>query len=139
MKCVSKISLFIFIILVACKKEEIIIEEPIQNVVFEGLWKTQSVLKNNELQSDWDNSTLNFVQNTPNSGIYSSSNSPSYKIWPDSGSWILYKGGEHEIIRDDSVIFIFSIERTNLILTSPNLDDCIDNTDCDWLFALEHN
>ena len=58
--------------------------------------------------------TLTISGGNKSGGNYSTSNSDSAEIWPNSGTWTFSNGDKNTLLRSDNVVIIISATETTL-------------------------
>ena len=132
-----KISIILFFILfiVSCGGEE---EgsgptpvDPLdtQGNLLNGTWKVKdanSVIKDGAIVDVFTTMPLTISGGSKSGGNYSTSNSDSAEIWPNSGMWTFSNGDKNKILRSDNVVMSISATETTLrtsFTTSGGLKD----------------
>ena len=60
------------------------------------------------------NLTLTISGGSKSGGNYSTSNSDSAEIWPNSGTWTFSNGDKNKLLRSDNVVISISVTETTL-------------------------
>ena len=58
--------------------------------------------------------TLTISGGSKSGGNYSTSNSDSAEIWPNSGTWTFQNGDKNKLLRSDNVVISISVTETTL-------------------------
>ena len=134
----SRIYLLVFILslfIVSCGgEEESATPTPIdpldtQGNLLNGTWKVKdanSVIKDGAIVDVFTTMTLTVSGGSKSGGNYSTSNSDSAEIWPNSGMWTFSNGDKNKLLRSDNVVLSISISETTLrtsFTTSGGLKD----------------
>lgn len=134
----SRIYLLVFILslfIVSCGgEEESATPTPIdplntQGNLLNGTWKVKdanSVIKDGAIVDVFTTMTLTISGGSKSGGNYSTSNSDSAEIWPNSGMWTFSNGDKNKILRSDNVVMSISATETTLrtsFTTSGGLKD----------------
>jgi len=134
----SRIYLLVFILslfIVSCGgEEESATPTPIdpldtQGNLLNGTWKVKdanSVIKDGAIVNVFTTMTLTISGGSKSGGNYSTSNSDSAEIWPNSGMWTFSNGDKNKLLRSDNVVLSISISETTLrtsFTTSGGLKD----------------
>lgn len=85
--------------------------------VLNGSWKVKdanSVSKDGTIVDLFTGLTLSISGGSKDGGNYSTSNSDSNEIWPNSGSWTFSGGDKNKILRNDNVTISISATETTL-------------------------
>ena len=131
---ISIILLFCTLFLVSCGGEEEAGPTPVdpldtQGNLLNGSWKVKdanSVTKDGTIADVFTTMTLTISGGSKSGGNYSTSNSDSAEIWPNSGTWIFSSGDKNKILRSDNVVVSISATETTLrasFTTSGGLKD----------------
>ena len=105
-----------------------------QGNLLNGSWKVKdanSVTKDGAIVDVFTNMTLTVSGGSKSGGSYSTSNSDSDEIWPNSGTWEFQSGDKNKLLRSDGVVVSISLTETTLrtsFHTSGGLKDGI------WVF-----
>ena len=113
---------FFMLFLVSCGGEEEATPTPIdpldtQGNLLNGSWKVKdanSVTKDGTIVDVFTNLTLTISGGSKSGGNYSTSNSDSAEIWPNSGTWTFSNGDKNKLLRSDNVVISISISETTL-------------------------
>ena len=125
---------FFMLFLVSCGVEEEATPTPIdpldtQGNLLNGSWKVKdanSVIKDGTIVDVFTTMTLTISGGSKSGGNYSTSNSDSAEIWPNSGTWTFSNGDKNKILRSDNVVMSISATETTLrtsFTTSGGLKD----------------
>jgi len=125
---------FLTLFLVSCGGEEEATPTPIdpldtQGNLLNGSWivkDANSVTKDGTIVDVFTNLTLTISGGSKSGGNYSTSNSDSAEIWPNSGMWTFSNGDKNKLLRSDNVVLSISISETTLrtsFTTSGGLKD----------------
>ena len=125
---------FFMLFLVSCGGEEEATPTPIdpldtQGNLLNGSWivkDANSVTKDGTIVDVFTNLTLTISGGSKSGGNYSTSNSDSAEIWPNSGMWTFSNGDKNKLLRSDNVVLSISISETTLrtsFTTSGGLKD----------------
>ena len=85
--------------------------------VLNGSWKVKdanSVSKDGTIVDVFTGLTLSLSGGTKDGGNYSTSNSDSNEIWPNSGNWTFSGGDKNKILRSDNVVISISVTESAL-------------------------
>ena len=122
----SRIYLLVFILslfIVSCGgEEESATPTPIdpldtQGNLLNGSWivkDANSVTKDGTIVDVFTNLTLTISGGSKSGGNYSTSNSDSAEIWPNSGTWTFSNGDKNKLLRSDNVVISISATETTL-------------------------
>ena len=80
-------------------------------------WKVKdanSVTKDGTIVDVFTNLTLTISGGSKSGGNYSTSNSDSAEIWPNSGTWTFSNGDKNKLLRSDNVVISISVTETTL-------------------------
>ena len=113
---------FFMLFLVSCGGEEEATPTPIdpldtQGNLLNGSWKVKdanSVTKDGTIVDVFTTMTLTISGGSKSGGNYSTSNSDSAEIWPNSGTWTFSNGDKNKLLRSDNVVISISISETTL-------------------------
>jgi hypothetical protein len=113
---------FFMLFLVSCGGEEEATPIPIdpldtQGNLLNGTWKVKdanSVTKDGTIVDVFTTMTLTISGGSKSGGNYSTSNSDSAEIWPNSGTWTFSNGDKNKLLRSDNVVISISISETTL-------------------------
>ena len=100
-----------------------------QGNLLNGTWKVKdanSVTKDGTIVDVFTNLTLTISGGSKSGGNYSTSNSDSAEIWPNSGTWTFSSGDKNKLLRSDNVVMSISATETTLrasFTTSGGLKD----------------
>ena len=100
-----------------------------QGNLLNGSWKVKdanSITKDGTIVDVFTNLTLTISGGSKSGGNYSTSNSDSAEIWPNSGMWTFSNGDKNKILRSDNVVMSISATETTLrtsFTTSGGLKD----------------
>jgi len=134
----SRIYLLVFILslfIVSCGGgEESATPTPVdpldtQGNLLNGTWKVKdanSVIKDGAIVDVFTTMTLTISGGSKSGGNYSTSNSDSAEIWPNSGMWTFSNGDKNKLLRSDNVVMSISVTETTLrtsFTTSGGLKD----------------
>jgi len=125
---------FFMLFLVSCGGEEEATPTPIdpldtQGNLLNGSWKVKdanSVTKDGTIVDVFTTMTLTISGGSKSGGNYSTSNSDSAEIWPNSGMWTFSNGDKNKLLRSDNVVMSISVTETTLrtsFTTSGGLKD----------------
>ena len=125
---------FFMLFLVSCGGEEEATPTPIdpldtQGNLLNGSWKVKdanSVTKDGTIVDVFTTMTLTISGGSKSGGNYSTSNSDSAEIWPNSGMWTFSNGDKNKLLRSDNVVISISVTETTLrtsFTTSGGLKD----------------
>ena len=125
---------FFMLFLVSCGGEEEATPTPIdpldtQGNLLNGSWKVKdanSVTKDGTIVDVFTTMTLTISGGSKSGGNYSTSNSDSAEIWPNSGTWTFSNGDKNKLLRSDNVVMSISVTETTLrtsFTTSGGLKD----------------
>ena len=73
-----------------------------------------SVTKDGAIVDVFTNMTLTVSGGSKSGGNYSTSNSDSDEIWPNSGTWEFQSGDKNKLLRSDGVVVSISLTETTL-------------------------
>jgi len=122
----SRVFLFVFIFtlfLVSCGGEEEEVGPPpvdpldTQGNLLNGTWQVKdanSVTKDGTIVDVFTTMTLTVSGGSKSGGNYSTSNSDSAEIWPNSGTWTFSNGDKNKLLRSDNVVISISATETTL-------------------------
>ncbi len=88
-----------------------------QGNLLNGSWKVKdanSVTKDGSIVDVFTNMTLTVSGGSKSGGSYSTSNSDSDEIWPNSGTWEFQSGDKNKLLRSDGVVVSISLTETTL-------------------------
>ena len=88
-----------------------------QGNLLNGSWKVKdanSVTKDGTIVDVFTNMTLTVSGGSKSGGNYSTSNSDSDEIWPNSGTWEFQSGDKNKLLRSDGVVVSISLTETTL-------------------------
>ena len=88
-----------------------------QGNLLNGSWKVKdanSVTKDGAIVDVFTNMTLTVSGGSKSGGNYSTSNSDSDEIWPNSGTWEFQSGDKNKLLRSDGVVVSISLTETTL-------------------------
>ena len=88
-----------------------------QGNLLNGSWKVKdanSVTKDGSIVDVFTNMTLTVSGGSKSGGNYSTSNSDSDEIWPNSGTWEFQSGDKNKLLRSDGVVVSISLTETTL-------------------------
>ena len=88
-----------------------------QGNLLNGSWKVKdanSVTKDGSIVDVFTNMTLTVSGGSKSGGSYSTSNSDSDEIWPNSGTWEFQRGDKNKLLRSDGVAVSISLTETTL-------------------------
>ena len=88
-----------------------------QGNLLNGSWKVKdanSVTKDGAIVDVFTNMTLTVSGGSKSGGSYSTSNSDSDEIWPNSGTWEFQSGDKNKLLRSDGVVVSISLTETTL-------------------------
>ena len=88
-----------------------------QGNLLNGSWKVKdanSVTKDGAIVDLFTNMTLTVSGGSKSGGNYSTSNSDSDEIWPNSGTWEFQSGDKNKLLRSDGVVVSISLTETTL-------------------------
>ena len=88
-----------------------------QGNLLNGTWKVKdanSVTKDGTIVDVFTTMTLTISGGNKSGGNYSTSNSDSAEIWPNSGTWTFSNGDKNTLLRSDNVVIIISATETTL-------------------------
>ena len=88
-----------------------------QGNLLNGSWKVKdanSVTKDGSIVDVFTNMTLTVSGGSKSGGSYSTSNSDSDEIWPNSGTWEFQSGDKNKLLRSDGVAVSISLTETTL-------------------------
>ena len=88
-----------------------------QGNLLNGSWKVKdanSVTKDGAIVDVFTNMTLTVSGGSKSGGSYSTSNSDSDEIWPNSGTWEFQSGDKNKLLRSDGVAVSISLTETTL-------------------------
>ena len=88
-----------------------------QGNLLNGSWKVKdanSVTKDGSIVDVFTNMTLTVSGGSKSGGSYSTSNSDSDEIWPNSGTWEFQSGDKNKQLRSDGVVVSISLTETTL-------------------------
>ena len=88
-----------------------------QGNLLNGSWKVKdanSVTKDGAIVDVFTNMTLTVSGGSKSGGNYSTSNSDSGEIWPNSGTWEFQSGDKNKLLRSDGVVVSISLTETTL-------------------------
>ena len=88
-----------------------------QGNLLNGSWKVKdanSVTKDGSIVDVFTNMTLTVSGGSKSGGSYSTSNSDSDDIWPNSGTWEFQSGDKNKLLRSDGVVVSISLTETTL-------------------------
>ena len=88
-----------------------------QGNLLNGSWKVKdanSVTKDGSIVDVFTNMTLTVSGGSKIGGNYSTSNSDSGEIWPNSGTWEFQSGDKNKLLRSDGVVVSISLTETTL-------------------------
>ena len=113
---------FFMLFLVSCGGEEEATPTPVdpldtQGNLLNGSWKVKdanSVTKDGTIVDVFTTMTLTISGGSKSGGNYSTSNSDSAEIWPNSGTWTFSNGDKNKLLRSDNVVISISISETTL-------------------------
>ncbi len=100
-----------------------------QGNLLNGTWKVKdanSVNKDGAIVDVFTTMTLTISGGSKSGGNYSTSNSDSAEIWPNSGMWTFQNGDKNKLLRSDNVVMSISVTETTLrtsFTTSGGLKD----------------
>ena len=113
---------FFTLFLVSCGGEEEEGPTPVdpldeQANLLNGSWivkDANSVTKDGTIVDVFTNLTLTISGGSKSGGNYSTSNSDSAEIWPNSGTWTFQNGDKNTLLRSDNVVMSISVTETTL-------------------------
>ena len=125
---------FFTLFLVSCGGEEEAGPTPVdpldeQANLLNGSWivkDSNSVTKDGTIVDVFTTMTLTISGGSKSGGNYSTSNSDSAEIWPNSGTWTFSNGDKNKLLRSDNVVMSISVTSTTLrtsFTTSGGLKD----------------
>ena len=125
---------FFTLFLVSCGGEEEAGPTPVdpldeQANLLNGSWivkDSNSVTKDGTIVDVFTTMTLTISGGSKSGGNYSTSNSDSAEIWPNSGTWTFQNGDKNKLLRSDNVVMSISVTSTTLrtsFITSGGLKD----------------
>ena len=82
-----------------------------------GSWivkDANSVTKDGTIVDVFTTMTLTISGGSKSGGNYSTSNSDSAEIWPNSGMWTFSNGDKNKLLRSDNVVISISVTETTL-------------------------
>ena len=88
-----------------------------QGNLLNGTWKVKdanSVNKDGAIVDVFTTMTLTISGGSKSGGNYSTSNSDSAEIWPNSGTWTFQNGDKNKLLRSDNVVLSISLTSTTL-------------------------
>ncbi|MEE3112635.1 MAG: lipocalin family protein [Bacteroidota bacterium] len=88
-----------------------------QAALLDGTWilkDASSATKDGNVVSGFENITLTFSGGSKNGGNYSTTNSASADVWPNSGTWTFQNGDKNKLLRSDNVVLSISLTSTTL-------------------------
>ena len=88
-----------------------------QGNLLNGSWKVKdanSVTKDGSIVDVFTNMTPTVSGGSKSGVIYSTSNSDSGEIWPNSGTWEFQSGDKNKLLRSDGVVVSISLTETTL-------------------------
>lgn len=88
-----------------------------QAALLDGTWilkDASSATKDGNVVSGFENITLTFSGGSKNGGNYSTTNSASTDVWPNSGTWTFQNGDKNKLLRSDNVVLSISLTSTTL-------------------------
>ena len=88
-----------------------------QGNLLNGTWKVKdanSVIKDGAIVDVFTTMTLTISGGSKSGGNYSTSNSDSAEIWPNSGTWTFSNGDKNKLLRSDNVVISISVTETTL-------------------------
>ena len=88
-----------------------------QAALLNGTWilkDASSATKDGNVVSGFENITLTFSGGSKNGGNYSTTNSASTDVWPNSGTWTFQNGDKNKLLRSDNVVLSISLTSTTL-------------------------
>ena len=88
-----------------------------QGNLLNGTWKVKdanSVIKDGAIVDVFTTMTLTISGGSKSGGNYSTSNSDSAEIWPNSGMWTFSNGDKNKLLRSDNVVISISVTETTL-------------------------
>ena len=88
-----------------------------QGNLLNGTWKVKdanSVIKDGAIVDVFTTMTLTISGGSKSGGNYSTSNSDSAEIWPNSGMWTFSNGDKNKLLRSDNVVLSISLTSTTL-------------------------
>ena len=100
-----------------------------QGNLLNGSWivkDANSVTKDGTIVDVFTTMTLTISGGSKSGGNYSTSNSDSAEIWPNSGMWTFQNGDKNKLLRSDNVVMSISATETTLrtsFITSGGLKD----------------
>ena len=113
---------FLTLFLISCGGDEEPAPTPIdpldtQGNLLNGTWKVKdanSVIKDGTIVDVFTTMTLTVSGGSKSGGNYSTSNSDSAEIWPNSGTWTFSNGDKNKLLRSDNVVISISATETTL-------------------------
>ena len=88
-----------------------------QGNLLNGSWKVKdsnSVTKDGTIVDVFTTMTFTISGGSKSGGNYSTSNSDSAEIWPNSGTWTFQNGDKNKLLRSDNVVMSISATVTTL-------------------------
>ena len=83
-----------------------------QASLLNGTWilkDASSATKDGNVVSDFESITLTFSGSSKDGGNYSTTNSGSADVWPNSGTWTFQNNDKNKLLRNDNVVLSISL------------------------------
>jgi hypothetical protein len=133
---------FIVVLLIigACTNEVDPIIEPPE---IHGEWSITTVMKDNQIQRDWENKVMVFEDLAGSKGTYTFSSSPDETIWKTAGEWEFKISDKRTLVVDDNLEIEFMVTSDNLTMNFVTFEDeecptppCVPVVTGEWHFKL---